>query len=249
VRTLLSDRPAPSGSPRRILPQQARHQSCADLTALTPTSRSAFAGARCGCQCSPCAQVCSELCDGSRTVVGAADAYVLGLAHQFAPGVEAGKPCLFVLAHTRGIVIGRVVTVGTISTAGCVPPRLHRDWTRLRHICSKTGLAPATSAPGLAAQLEDDTISNCSDTSGRVCACPDQTDHTAQCLWCGAWLRCGAAQQRSAAFCACGLPLPLPLRYHSMPLPALPIMPANSPKARREPTGAVLQRVKRMDSR
>ncbi len=32
---------------------------------------------------------------------------------------------------------------------GSPPPHLHRDWAWPRHICTGTGLGPATSAPGL----------------------------------------------------------------------------------------------------
>ena len=40
-----------------------------------------------------------------------------------------------------------------LQQAGPPPPHLHRDWARPRHICTGTGPAPATSAPGLGPPL------------------------------------------------------------------------------------------------
>jgi hypothetical protein len=42
----------------------------------------------------------------------------------------------------------------TVQAARCGPlPRLHQDWAHPCHICTKTGLTPPTSAPGLGSRL------------------------------------------------------------------------------------------------
>ena len=122
-----------------------------------------------------------------------------------------------------------MVTVDTISTAGCVLPHLRRDWTRLRDICTGTGCA--------ARGRYDLQLLRHIRQSVRL---PDQT-HTAHAF--GAVRGCVAVLLNSGRprFAHAAHPYPYPYPYHSMPLPALPIMPANSPNVE---NAQVLDRVR-----
>ena len=64
------------------------------------------------------------------------------------------RECERALVSAWSRKLGRVATkLRRTSAVRSALPHLHRDWARPCHICTGTGLAPATSAPGLGSPL------------------------------------------------------------------------------------------------